>query len=176
MIAADAVVIWQVHQLAAQTQVLNAADKASSAIVRLHLDVNSFSGRVTALTRSHDSRQFASEAALLRQAFLRHVRDADQILRSSPEIAQDPLISSALRTLTTTLPSQIDSEIELAMAGDWLAIQLRLTGQIQDLIDLSSSLVEGAEERIFQQRARANEQTEHVRHRLFIIVDRKSVV
>ena len=63
MIAADAVVIWQVHQLAAQTQVLNAADKASSAIVRLHLDVNSFSGRVTALTRSHDSRQFASEAA-----------------------------------------------------------------------------------------------------------------
>ncbi len=170
MIAADAVVIWQVHQLAAQTQVLNAADKASSAIVRLHLDVNSFSGRVTALTRSHDSRQFASEAALLRQAFLRHVRDADQVLRSSPEIAQDPLISSALKTLTTTLPSQIDSEIELARAGDWLAIQLRLTGQIQDLIDLSSSLVEGAEERVFQQRARANEQTEHVRHRLFIVV------
>ena len=170
MIAADAVVIWQVHQLAAQTQVLNAADKASSAIVRLHLDVNSFSGRVTALTRSHDSRQFASEAALLRQAFLRHVQDADQVLRSSPEIAQDPLISSALKTLTTTLPSQIDSEIELARAGDWLAIQLRLTGQIQDLIDLSSSLVEGAEERVFQQRARANEQTEQVRRRLFIVV------
>ena len=131
MIAADAVVIWQVHQLAAQTQVLNAADKASSAIVRLHLDVNSFSGRVTALTRSHDSRQFASEAALLRQAFLRHVQDADQVLRSSPEIAQDPLISSALKTLTTTLPSQIDSEIELARAGDWLAIPQRSpkTGQ-----------------------------------------------
>ena len=115
MIAADAVVIWQVHQLAAQTQVLNAADKASSAIVRLHLDVNSFSGRVAALTRSHDSRQFASEAALLTtRPFCGTFETQMQALRSSPEIAQDRLISSALKTLTTTLPSQIDSEIEFA--------------------------------------------------------------
>ena len=100
MIAADAVVIWQVHQLAAQTQVLNAADKASSAIVRLHLDVNSFSGRVTALTRSHDSRQFANEAASVRETFLRHLQDAEQALSSSPEIAEGGLISSTLKTLT----------------------------------------------------------------------------
>ena len=170
MIAADAVVIWQVDQLAAQTHVLNAADKASSAIVRLHLDVNSFSGRVTALTRSHDSRQFASEAASVRETFLRHLQDAEQALSSSPEIAEGGLISSTLKTLRTTLPSQIDSEIELANAGDWPAIQLRLTGQIQDLIDLSSSLVEGVEERVFQQRARINQETEQVRHRLFIVV------
>ena len=87
MIAADAVVIWQVHQLAAQTQVLNAADKASSAIVRLHLDVNSFSGRVAVLTRSHDARQFVNEAASVRETFLRHLQDAEQALSSSPEIA-----------------------------------------------------------------------------------------
>ncbi|HVO63187.1 MAG TPA: ATP-binding protein, partial [Terriglobales bacterium] len=74
------------------------------------------------------------------------------------------------KTLKTTLPSQIDSEIELANAGDWPAIQLRLTGQIQDLIDLSSSLVGGVEERVFQQRARINAETEKVRHRLFLIV------
>ena len=92
------------------------------------------------------------------------------MLSSSPEIAQDALISSTLKTLKTTLPSQIDSEIELANAGDWPAVQLRLTGQIQDLIDLSSSLVEGVEERVFQQRARINEETEQVRHRLFIVV------
>ena len=100
MIAADAVVIWQVHQLAAQTQVLNAADKASSAIVRLHLDVNSFSGRVTALTRSHDSRQFASEAALLRQ----DLSAARSRRRSSAQFVAGNragrLISSTLKTLT----------------------------------------------------------------------------
>ena len=170
MIAGDAVSIWQLRQLEAHTQMLKTADKASSAIVRLHLDVNSFSGRVAALTRGHDARQFANEAALLRETFLRHVRDAEQILNSSSEIAQDAFTSSTLETLKATLPTQIDSEIELANAGDWPAIQLRLTGQIQDLIDLSSSLVEGVEERAFQQRATVNEQTEQVRHRLFIVV------
>jgi signal transduction histidine kinase len=45
-----------------------------------------------------------------------------------------------------------------------------LTAQIQDLIDLSSSLVESAEERVLEQRASANERTDQVRHRLFIVV------
>jgi signal transduction histidine kinase len=170
MIAADAVVLWQLRQLAAHTEMLNSADKASSAIVRLHLDVSSFSGKVAFLTRSHETRQFINEASSVRQTFLRHIQDAEQALSSSPEIAQDGLISSTLKTLKTTLPSQIDSEIELANAGDWPAIQLRLTGQIQDLIDLSSSLVEGVEDRVFQQRARLNEETERVRRHLFLIV------
>ena len=170
MIAADAVAIWQLRQLAAHTEMLNTTDMASSAIVRLHLDVSSFSGKVAVLTRSHDARQFVDEAASVRETFLRHLQDAEQALSSSPEIAQGGLISSTLKTLRTTLPSQIDSEIELANAGDWPAIQLRLTGRIQDLIDLSSSLVEGVEERVFQQRAGINEETEQVRHRLFIVV------
>lgn len=170
MIAGDAVSIWQLRQLEARTKLLKTADQASSAIVRLHLDVNSFSGRVAALTRGHDARQFANEAALLRETFLRHLREAEEILSSSPDISQDAFTSGTLKTLKAALPSQIDSEIELANAGDWPAIQLRLTGQVQDLVDLSSWLVEGVEERVFQQRAKANEETEQVRHRLFIVV------
>ena len=168
MMAADVFAIWKFRQLAAQTEMLDASDKASSAMVRLHLDVNSFSGRVVVLTRSHDDRHFANEAAHLREIFLRDVRDAEQTLQSSPEIAQDALISSTLKTLKTTLPSQIDSEIDLANAGDWTAVQLRLTGQIQDLLDLSSSLVEQVQDRVLQQRAKVNEQTERMRHSLFI--------
>jgi signal transduction histidine kinase len=170
MITADAIAILHLRKLADYTDLLNTADKASSAVVRLHLDVNSFTGRVVVLTRSHDAGQFAGDAALLRETFLRHVRDAERILSSSPEISQDAFISGALKTLKATLPSQIDSEVELAKAGDWPAVQLRLTGQIQDLIDLSSSLVEGVEERVFQQRARVSQETEQARHRLFVVV------
>lgn len=170
MIAGDAVAIWQLHQLETHTQILKTADNASSAIVRLHLDVNSFGGRVAVLTRGHNASQFANEAARLRAMFLGHVRDAEEILNSSPETGQDPFTSSTLKTLKATLPSQIDSEIELANAGDWPAIQLRLTGQTQDVIDLSSSLVEAVEERVFQQRARVNDETEQVRRRLLVVV------
>jgi signal transduction histidine kinase len=170
MIAAELIAIWQLRQLANHAETLNAADKASSAVVRVHLDVNNFSRRVAELTRSHDTGQFATEAASLRQTFLQHIQDAEQVIGLWPETAHDPLISSTLKTLKVTLPSQIDSEVELAHAGDWAAIQLRLTGQIQDLIDLSSSLVEGVEERVFQERARVDEQTQEVRRRLFIVV------
>ena len=170
MIAGDAISIWQLRQLEAHTEMLKAADKASSAIVRLHLDVNSFSGRVAVLTRGHNTHQFTTEAAQVRETFLLHVRDAEQILNSLPEISQDAFTLSTVRTLKTTLPSQVDSEIELANAGDWPAIQLRLTGQIQDVIDLSSALVESVEQRVFQQRERANEEAEQVRHRLFVVV------
>lgn len=170
MIAADGVAIWQLRQLAVHTQLLNEADKASAALVRLHRDVSSFSGQVAALTRSHDTRQFVNQAAAVRETFLRHVDDAEQTFTPSPGTAQDALISGTLRTLKTTLPSQIDSEIELANAGDWPAIQLRLAGQIQDLINLSSSLADAVEDRVFQQRARVNDETEQVRHRLFIVV------
>ena len=170
MIAGDAVSIWQLRQLEGRTKLLKTADQASSAVVRLHLDVNSFSARVAALTRGHDAHRFTNEAVLLRETFLRHLQAAEEILSSSPDISQDAFTSGTLKTLKMALPSQIDSEIELANAGDWPAIQLRLTGQIQDLIDLSSSLVEGVEERVFQQRARVNEETEHVRRRLFIVV------
>ena len=170
MIAGDAVSIWQLRQLEAHTELLERADQASSAIVRLHLDVNSFSSRVAALTRGHDARQFANDVALLRETFLRHLRDAEQVLSSSPEMSQDAFTSGTLKILKATLLSQIESEVELANAGDWPAVQLRLTGQIQDVIDLSSSLVEGVEQRVFQQRARVNEQTEQVRDRLFIVV------
>src|SRR5208282_474065 len=131
---------------------------------------NSFSSRVAALTRGHDARQFANDAALLQETFLRHLRDAEQVLSSSPEMSQDAFTSGTLKILKATLLSQIESEVELANAGDWPAVQLRLTGQIQDVIDLSSSLVMGVEQRVFQQRARVKEQTEQVRHRLFIVV------
>lgn len=170
MIAGDAASVWQLRMLEEHARLLKIADKASSAIVSLHLDVNSFSGTVAVLTRGHDARQFTKQVALLRETFLRHVGNAEQILNSSPDLAHDAFASSTLKTLKATLLTQIDSEIELANAGDWPAIQLRLTGQIQDLIDLSSSLVEGVEQRVFQQREKVNEEAEQVRHRLFIVV------
>ena len=170
MIAIDAVALWQLSQVATPTERLSNADQTSLAVARVHLDVDSLRDRVSALTSSHDTRQFSKETDSLRQAFLQHVGEAERMLPLSPEIQRDTIIASALETLKTTLPSQLDSEVELANAGDWTAVQLRLTQQIQDLIDLSSSLVARVDEQVLQERVKAIEATEQARHRLFIIV------
>ena len=109
MIAADLIAFWQLRQLAAHTEMLNTADKASAAIVRLHLDVNSFSGRVVVLTRSHDTLQFSSEAAILRETFLRHVQDAEQVLARFGGLMKNKPLSYALRQFLNQFTSIISS-------------------------------------------------------------------
>jgi len=170
MIAAGGVAVWQLRQVAAPTERLTSADQASLAVTRVHLDVDTLRGRVSALTSSHDTHQFAIDADSLRKTFLKHVGEAERTLQLFPEVERDATITSALETLRTTLPSQLDTEIELANAGDWTAVQLRLTQQIQDLIELSSSLVAMVDEQVLQERVKAIEATEQARHRLFIMV------
>src|SRR5215469_16724969 len=80
------------------------------------------------------TRNNSHEAAELRQSFLHHVEDVKQTLSTVPEIArQDPTIPAALKVLKVTLPSQLDTAIQLADAGDWIAVRLRLKTQLQQL-------------------------------------------
>jgi hypothetical protein len=57
------------------------------------------------------------------------------MLRATPDIEQDAPISSALDSLRVTLLSQLDTAVQLATAGEWNAVQLRLAIQIPAVID-----------------------------------------
>ncbi|HVO64595.1 MAG TPA: hypothetical protein VMT53_26980, partial [Terriglobales bacterium] len=171
MVAADTVAFWQFRRTVAPSQRLNNADEASLAIARLHLDVDAFRDKVAALESSHDTNQFSTEAAWLRQSFLQDVGDAQQTLSIAPEIGrEDPTLPVALETLEVTLPSQLDTAVRLAVAEDWTAVQLRLKTQIQDLIDLSSSLVQRVDRQVQRQRTKAIEDAQTAQRRLFIVV------
>src|SRR6516165_4212898 len=171
MIAAGAAVFWQFTQMMAATRRLSNADQTSLALVRLHLDVDTFRENVAALETTHDTKQFSGEAAELRRSFLHHVEDVQQTLSTVPEIArQDPTIPAALTVLKVTLPSQLDTAIQLADAGDWIAVRLRVKTQIQQLIDLSSALVANVDRQVQKQRTKAIEDTANAQKRLFVVV------
>ncbi|HEY2456734.1 MAG TPA: PAS domain S-box protein, partial [Candidatus Acidoferrum sp.] len=170
MFIADVFAIWQVRRMAVPVRVLNDADETSFAVVRVHLDVDSFRGKVSALESNHDIREFANEAASLRRTFLEDVDRAEQLLRRSPKIEQNAEISSTLETLKIALPSQLDTAVALATAGDWTAVRLRLSGQIQDLLGLSSSLVDRVEQKVLRQRTTAIAQTQQARQQLLMVV------
>jgi hypothetical protein len=109
MIAAYAVAVWQYWEMAAPAQRVNKTDQISHAVVRVHLDVDTFRDSMAALASSHDTRQFSDEAASIRQTFLQHIDHAEQLLRAGPDIEQDAAISSALESLRVTLLSQLDT-------------------------------------------------------------------
>jgi PAS domain S-box-containing protein len=170
MIAADAVAVWQYWQIEGPAQRVSKTDQTSLAVVRVHLDVDTFRDSMAALASSHDTRQFSGEAASIRQTFLQHIDDAEQMLRATPEIEQNASISTALESMRVTLLSQLDTAVELATAGEWNAVRDRLEIQIPALIEFSSLLVERVDQQALQQRSQAIEDAQKARQRLFIEV------
>jgi PAS domain S-box-containing protein len=170
MIAADVVAVWQFRQVAAPAERLSKADQTSHAIVRVHLDIDTFRDAVATVASGHDVHEFSNSIASIRRTFLRHIDEAEEALRRTPDIERDEPISNALESLRVTLLSQLDSAVELASAGDWNAIQLRLGSQISALIEFSSSIVERVDHAALQQRTKANEAEQQARRRLGIVL------
>ena len=170
ILAADAVAVWQFRQISAASERLSNADQASHAIIRVHLDVDTFRDSMGALASSHDAEQFSSEAASIRRTFLRDVDQAEQALRATPDIEQDATVSDALESLRMTLLSQVDTAVQLAAAGEWSGIGSRIATQIPELIDYSSSLAGRVDQQVLEQRTEAIEETQQARQRLVIIV------
>jgi PAS domain S-box-containing protein len=170
MIAADAIAVWQFRQIAASAERLGKMDETALAVVRVHFDVANLRDKNDTLARSRDARQFSSEAASIRQAFLQHVDHAQQMLRATPDIGPAGAFSTALDSLRSTLLSQLDTAVELATADEWDAVRLRFTTQIPALSQFTASLVEKVDQEVLRQRADAIQQTEQARRRLFIIV------
>jgi formate hydrogenlyase transcriptional activator len=171
MIVADALVFWQFTQMVAPSRRLSSVDQVSLALIRVHLDVDALRENVAALESTHDTRQFSTEAAQFRQNFLHDVEEAQQMLSRTPEIArEDPTMGAALETLKVAPPAQLDTAVQLADAGDWTAVRLRLNGQIQDLLNLSASLVTKVDRRTEQLRTGAVAEAETAQQRLFVVV------
>ena len=171
MIVADALVFWQFTQMVAPSRRLSNVDQVSLALIRVHLDVDALRENVAALESTHDTRQFSTEAAQFRQNFLHDVEEAQQMLSRTPEIArEDPTMGAALETLKVAPPAQLDTAVQLADAGDWTAVRLRLNGQIQDLLNLSASLVTKVDRRTEQLRTGAVAEAETAQQRLFVVV------
>jgi len=170
MIAADAVAAWQLSRIVGSYRQLNQADQTSLSIVRVRLDVDTFRDSLAALVSTHDIRQFKAEVPSSSQNFGKDVAEAQRLLDSSSDTGKDPAIRSALETLRVTLPSQLDTTVELASAGDWPAVGLRVRYQVQALINLSSSLVEEVDREVSRQRAEAIESGDRARRQLILVL------
>ena len=170
MIVSDAVAVWQFTRMEGSTDRLRQADQTLRAVVRVHVDIGTFRDRVAMMANSEENGKFAKDTASLRQNFLEDADRARKILMAWPKLDENGAISSALQTLTTALPAQLDTVEELANAGDWTAVRLRLAHQIQELRELSLSQVERVDQQLTEAQSAALETTRQARRNLFIVV------
>jgi len=170
MIVADGLAVWQFRRMESSTERLRKADQTLQAVVRVHIDIGSFRDSVSVMANSQETHEFAKDTASLREKFLDDVERARRMVIASPELDENSTTSSALETLRTALPAQLNTVNELANAGDWTAVRLRLAHQIQDLRELSLSQVEKLDEQLAQAQGATLETTRQARSNLFIVV------
>jgi PAS domain S-box-containing protein len=170
MLVADVVALWQFRRTAAPAEQLAKANRISLAVVRVHFDTDTFRDNLAELASARDIAQFRSAAAAIRHRFVEDVAQCAQVIESSPDAQQDPVIRSALETLRVTLPSQIDTSLDLASAGDWAAVNLRMKNQVQALVELSSLLVKNVEAQLEKERAEAIQTGDHARRQLVVVL------
>ena len=170
MVVADSLAAWQFRQMEASSERLRKADDALRAVIRVHVDIGSFRDRIATMANSQETREFSKDTASLQQTFLEDVERARRMVTASRELDENGTTSSAFQTLRTALPAQIDTVNELAKAGDWTAVRLRLAHQIQDLRELSLAQVEKVDQQLREAQSVGLETSRQARRSLFVVV------
>lgn len=171
MLVADVVVLWQFRVVSAQAGRLGDVDQARITVLRVHTGLLSFHDRLDALADSENIAGLTTETGPLRDAVVEDIERATRALGLlPPDLQRDATILPTLRVVQSTLRSQLEAITSLAVAGDWVAVHLRLANQIRPLESVTSGLVEKVDQEVSAVQAQTAENLRQVQRRVFLIV------
>jgi PAS domain S-box-containing protein len=167
-----AVALWQLNTIRTYSERLYQVDLQSVTVLRVHLDVLTLRDRMETLAATRSSELVVSEAKSMRATALADVEKARQALQpdfSDPR--QSGVVLDSLSTITDALNSQTDAIQNLAEAGDWEALQLRLDRQVKEIGETTGSLTESIDQDVTAERARMRREiTRVIRNGVLIVV------
>ncbi len=171
MFAADAVILWQFHEVRIQAGRLNDIDLKLVAVLRVHTNMLAFHDRLDEFADDEDADRLVKEAGPLRTAVLEDIRRATRILNLPPfDPRRDPTILPTLHVIQSALPSELEAITTLATSGDWRAVHLRLAHEVRPLESLTSELVEKVDREVAEQQAQTAQNIRSVERLVFAIV------
>jgi PAS domain S-box-containing protein len=171
MLLGNAVLLWQFHQIQAQTERLSGVDQELIVVLQAHANLMSFYERVDALAHSENTAELAAEAEPLRNNLLddsRRTRNA--LSRLPPEVQLDPTVLPTIETIQDALPAELEAITNLAKTGDWQAVRLRVVNQVRALESRTALLVETIDREVGEKRAHAFLEIGQARRRILFIV------
>jgi PAS domain S-box-containing protein len=166
--AVDFIAAWQFKHIEGSAHRFYQVDQKSLAVMRAHVDLMEFREALETLANAQDERGFAVEAASQRDHVVQDVRRAEETLKSFPYL--DANVAIILEAVGRSLPLQADALVQLANAGDWRGVRLRLANQVRTLVGLTSQLVHDVDEEVTHERAQALASTERARDQLAFVL------
>ena len=171
MLAGDAIVLWQFHLVRTQAERLNQYDEELVTVVRVHSDMLRFRDTLESLANARNSEHLAAETHAMNETFAQDMERAKSALAAvHSDNASDPTILPTLAVVQSNIKSETASLIELAEAGDWNALQVRLANQLRPLELSTSALVENVDREVKAEHAQAASNIREVQHRIFVVV------
>jgi PAS domain S-box-containing protein len=166
--AVDFIAAWQFKHIEVSARRFYQVDQKSLAVMRAHVDLMEFREALVTLANAQDERGFAVEAASQRDHVVQDVRRAEETLKSFPYL--DSNVAITLEAVGRSLPLQADALVQLANAGDWQGVRLRLANQVRTLVGLTSQLVHDVDQEVTHERAQALASTERARDQLALVL------
>jgi PAS domain S-box-containing protein len=171
MFAGDVIVLWQFHIVRAQAQRLDEYDEALVAVLRVHSDVLQFRDTLESLANEKNAAHLKTETEAMNAAFAEDMRTANSaLLAVHSDNASDTTFLPTLAVVQSNLQSESASMIDLAQAGDWNALQLRLANQIRPLEYTISALVERVDREVKMEHTQAAANIHQVQQWIFVVV------
>ncbi len=171
ILGGNGLVIWQFNLARTQTDRLAGANQQMIVVLQLQVNLLSFHQRLDDLARSRDFQRLVGEVKPLRRALYEQTQRTRSALASlPPETAVDPAFWPTLEVIEIILPSQLDAIAELARAGDWAAVQLRLGNQLKPVETQTAILVDSVDRQASRDLTQAVEQMRSVQRRILILV------
>jgi PAS domain S-box-containing protein len=169
--AADLTGLWQFSKLSNEVGILYRVDQKSAAVEEIHTAIVDFSDNLRRLAETESPGEFANEAGRLSLTLQEETDTAKKAIQApGAATRQDPVLLTMLATIQSTLPSQTATLVDLAKAGDWHAVHMRLDTQENALGRLTASLARVVEAEVGEQRERVLADTLGTQRQVFLIV------
>ncbi len=146
MFAGTAISFWHFQRVRTQVTKISAAERRFTAVLRLNNDLLTFMSRMHRAADERRPAHFEAEARRLLRAFQFGTAPATSTLREiKPASGREELIVDSLSEMVVSLPQRISVLIELARAGDWVALDGRLANQVDHTDDVAETLMREAD-------------------------------
>ena len=177
MLVENAVLLWQFHLVPAEAERLRGVDQELIAVLQAHTRLMSVYERLDELAHSRNTALLVKEAEAIRNTLIEDSRNTRNALTRLPAATPaDPALLPTLETSAGGLRAQFEAIIELARAGEWDAVHLRLANEVRPLESRISALAENIDREVAQQRAQAVLAIAQAQRRILLIVPLTAVL
>ncbi len=171
MLLGSALAFWQFDVYDQQVEQLDQVERQVITVLSASNDILAYREVLETASADQDPRKFAAAVLPFRDLLNRDLEDAQQALRSSRRSApKHALTAAVLAYFRTAVPLQIQSVLDMANAGDWQAMHLRVGNQLRVMSKTLAMLVQDIENEAARERNHSLAATETARQSALIIL------